>query len=123
MSIQSKVNKALGIGGKTPKVMPATANTFSTGPVMSVKYEPLPGPFHGTFAESKEDKELRLSQDVRDKARASVHAADPNNHSDIKIKMKRMEDAEKHYHKLWIAHDKEVKATEAKAAKQKTRKD
>ena len=96
--------EALGIGGKTTKTKPVYAT-------------PNPAPFHGTFAESKAEKDLRVSQKAVDEARAAVHAVDPNNVSAIRIAIKKMEATESHHHKVWIAHDKEVKATEAKAAK------
>lgn len=111
MSPKSKysvVDKAMEFGRKFEK---------------AVHIEPAHGPFTGTFAETKAEKDLRISQAVVDKAQAALHDADPHNASDIKIKRKKMEDAEKHHHKVWIAHDKEVKATEAKQAKKKAGKE
>lgn len=110
MSLQSKVNKALGISGVPTK------HVYEADKAREARIDAT-RPFTGTFAETKAEKDLRISQAVVDKAQAAMHDADPHNASDIKIKRKKMEDAEKHHHTVWIAHDKEVKATEAKLAK------
>ena len=116
MSIQSKVNKALGIGGNTTKEKPVYAEPASITPP-GRRVDTFMGHFTGTFAESKAEKDLRVSQKAVDEAQAALHATDPNNISAIQIARRKMEALEKTHHKVWITHHEEVLAIEAKQAK------
>ena len=110
MNIQSKVNKALGIGGVPTK------HVYEADKAREARIEAT-RPFTGTFAESKAEKDLRLSQKAVDEAQAALHATDPNNISAIQIARRKMEALEKHHHKVWITHHEEVLAIESKQAK------